>query len=298
MSESNEKGILLVGLPKAGKTSFVAALWHVLTSEELSRSLRLTSLGGDDTYLNQIRDEWLNYEEVVRTTQLNEAIPTIHLVDDTETLKCMLSVPDLSGETYLRHWVDREWSDSFSDTAVAASGILVFVHPNQPLEAPEITTTLRLLPAALQAEATAHETEQHHKDPEWNSEKAAGVVQLVDILQFLQRNLRLPLRIAVVVSAWDLIKAQYASPREFIEQRTPFLEQFLRTNSESFSFTVFGVSALGTDLKNEQGTKRLQEETNCASERIEVVSSAGASHDITRPLRWVLSWPEATDHAG
>jgi hypothetical protein len=285
-----EKGILLVGLPKAGKTTFVAALWHVLKSEEIEDSLRLSVLGGDDTYLNQIRDEWLDYEEVVRTTQQNEAIPTMHLVDKTGALKCALSIPDLSGETYLSQWLDREWSDKFVVAAQDASGILVFLHPNQPLEAPEITPTMRLLGPLADEEAGSDDGEQ----PVWDPERAAGIVQLVEVLQFLQRNLNGPLRIALMVSAWDLIKNRYATPGEFIRTRTPILEQFLRTNADSFNFTVFGISAQGGDLENKEDTDRLQNETHCASERIEVVpATLGTEHDITRPLRWALSWPES-----
>jgi GTPase SAR1 family protein len=290
VSDSNEMGILLVGLPKAGKTSFVAALWHVLTSEEVPGSLRLTSLGGDDTYLNQIKDEWLNYEEVVRTTQQNEAIPTMHLADEDGSVRCVLTVPDLSGETYVRHWVDREWSLKFRDAAKGAAGVLVFIHPNQPLEAPEITPTLRMLPAAQPGPVSPNAPSD---EPIWDPEKAAGVVQLVDVLQFLQRNLTSPLRIVIVVSAWDLIKNHYATPSRFLEERTPLLEQFLRTNPGSFRYTVFGVSALGGDLENIEDTRQLQEQTSCASERIEVVSGTETSHDITLPLRRALSWSES-----
>jgi hypothetical protein len=290
VSKLAEKGILLVGLPKAGKTTFVAALWHVLNSEEIEDSLRLSSLGGDDTYLNQIRDEWLNYEEVIRTTQQNEAIPTMHLVDKTGALKCALSIPDLSGETYLSQWLDREWSDKFASAAQDASGILVFLHPNQPLEAPEITPTMRLL-GPLEDEET--EANDNGEQPVWDPERAAGIVQLVEVLQFLQRNLNGPLKIAVMVSAWDLIKNHYATPQEFIRTRTPLLEQFLRTNADSFNSTVFGISALGGALDNKKDTDRLQNETRCASERIEIVpATPGNIHDITRPLRWALSWPE------
>ena len=290
MSEATEKGILLVGLPKAGKTTFVAALWHVVKSEELEDSLRLSVLGGDDTYLNQIRDEWLDYVEVVRTTQQNEAIPTMHLVDKTGSLKCALSVPDLSGETYLSHWMDREWSDKFTSAAEEASAILVFLHPNQPLEAPEITTTMRMLGPLTEDET---EPEDSAEQPPWDPERAAGIVQLVEVLQFLKRNLKGPLRVAVMVSAWDLIKKRYATPEEFIKTRTPLLEQFLRTNSDSFNCTVFGVSALGGDLENKEDTDRLQNYTGYASERIEIVPAAsGTEHDITRPLRWALSWTE------
>lgn len=290
MSEASENGILLVGLPKAGKTSFIAALWHVVKSEEIEDSLRLSALGGDDTYLNLIRDEWIGYKEVVRTTQQSEAIPTMHLVDTSEILKCVLSIPDLSGETYRSHWTDREWSDKFVSAAKDASGILVFLHPNQPLEAPEITSTQRMLEPLIEEEAASEPTIEQ---PQWDPVKAASIVQLVDVLQFLKRHLKTPLKIAVMVSAWDLIKRNYATPEDFIRTRTPILEQFLRTNSDSFDFNVFGVSALGGDLENKADTDRLQNETHCASERIEVVPALqGTEHDITRPLRWVLSWPE------
>lgn len=291
MSELSEKGILLVGLPKAGKTSFIAALWHVLDSEEVPGSLKLTSLGGDDTYLCQIRDEWLNYKEVVRTTQRNEVIPTIHLSDENGTRHCTLSVPDLSGETYVRQWIDREWSPKYFEAAKSASGILVFIHPNQPLEAPEITPTLRLLPGAAVEDVPP--TNIPPEEPVWDAEKAAGIVQLVDVLQFLQRHLSLPLRVAIIVSAWDLIRQHYQSPQEFLKNRTPLLEQFLRTNPESFIYTVFGVSALGVDIENETDTKNLQAKIDLASERIAIVSTDGTSNDITVPLRWALSWHES-----
>jgi len=289
VNDMGKNGILLVGLPKAGKTSFIAALWHVLTSEEIPCSLKLTTLGGDDTYLNQIKGEWLNYQQVVRTTQLNEAIPTINLSDENGNRHCSLSVPDLSGETYVRQWIDREWSQKFGDAALGASAILVFIHPNQMLETPEITPTLRLLPDVLNDSPTLDDP---IVEPEWDEGKAASVVQLIDVMQFLQRNLTTPLRIAIMVSAWDLIRDRYNSPVDFVKDRTPILEQFLRSNPESFVYTVLGVSALGVDIENEADTQRLQKETNCASERIEIVSATGTSHDITSPLRWALSWPE------
>lgn len=290
MSEATEKGILLVGLPKTGKTTFVAALWHVLNSEDVDDSLQLSVLGGDDTYLNLIHDEWLNYVEVDRTTQQNEAIPTMHLVNKTGVLKCALSIPDLSGETYLRQWVDREWSDKFTAAAKDASGILVFLHPDQPADAPEITPTMRLLGPDVDDEA---ESEDAGDQPVWDPEKAASIVQLVEVLQFLQRNLNGHLKIAVMVSAWDLIKSCYATPKEFITKSAPLLEQFLRTNSDSFDCTFFGISALGGDLKKKEDTDRLQNKTRCASERIEVVpATPDTVHDITRPLRWALSWSE------
>ncbi len=149
---------------------------------------------------------------------------------------------------------------------------------------------MRLLGPLPEEEA---ESDENPEQPLWDPEKAAGIVQLVEVLQFLKRNLKTPLKIAVMVSAWDLIRTRYASPEDFIRARTPLLEQFLRTNSDSFEFTIFGVSALGGDLANKEDTDRLQNQTRCASERIEVVPAAlGTEHDITRPLRWALSWPE------
>ena len=45
----------IIGMPSSGKTTFLAALWHLITSGELDPSLTLERLEGDYYYLNLSR---------------------------------------------------------------------------------------------------------------------------------------------------------------------------------------------------------------------------------------------------
>lgn len=293
MSERQEKRVLLVGLPGAGKTSFIAALWHVLNAEEIAGALRLSSLGGEDSYLNEIAEAWLTYEPVLRTTQQEEKVPTMQLVDESSTRSCVLTIPDLSGETYRRQWVEREWSEEFDEIVRECSGLLVFVHPSQKMDAQEITPTMRLMPAAVRQEIAEDATETEL----WEPEKAAGVVQLVDVLQFIAKAAIRPVRMAIVVSAWDLVEGLGVSPDKYVSDRLQLLDQFLRANPENFVYKVFGLSALGVAIDDEERTKEFQETVATASERIKVVRDGSSSHDITLPVKWALGWEESKTSA-
>ena len=293
MGNPNDKQVLLVGLPGAGKTSFIAALWHVVNAEDVPGALKLFALGGDDTYLNQIMESWITFQPVLRTTQQDEKVPTLQLEEEITGNRCVLSVPDLSGETYRRQWVDREWSEAYEANVRSCDALLVFIHPEQKLEAAEITPALRMIPQALREEISSEDT-----DPVvWDAEKAAGVVQLVDVLQFISKAVPRPVRTAVVISAWDLLERQFSNPENFVAQRLPFLEQYLSTNAETFSYKAFGLSALGVALEDQAQKTAFQEMVKTASERINVVHGGLSTHDITLPLKWALGWESSAQGA-
>src|SRR5262245_55989499 len=58
---------LMAGLPETGKTTLLAALWHVAKSHEVPGSLRLERREGDQEYLNRIANSWSKCAELVRT---------------------------------------------------------------------------------------------------------------------------------------------------------------------------------------------------------------------------------------
>jgi hypothetical protein len=47
----NKKNILICGLPASGKTTFIAALWYLLSNREISTALKLGSLPEERIYL-------------------------------------------------------------------------------------------------------------------------------------------------------------------------------------------------------------------------------------------------------
>lgn len=245
--------ILVVGLPSAGKTTFLAALWHVLHSEEIPGALRLSSLSGDAEYLNSIKDEWIQYAPVTRTSQQAERMTQINLIDPSSKSQCELVIPDLSGETYRHQWTERVWTEAFEKLASGASALMVFLHPDQMIEPIEIAEAKKLLPdeESDDPEGKSGTAEGTSIQPIWEPERAASVVQLVDVLQFISDNLRRRFRVSVIVSAWDLLKdTKYKTPEQYVEAKVSFLQQFLESNPELFDFKIYGVSAIGCSLDN------------------------------------------------
>jgi hypothetical protein len=129
----------------------------------------------------------------------------------------------------------------------------------------------------------------HSSVDKWAPEKAPTQVQLVELLQFSIRRMhaKQPVHVGIIISAWDLVKRVRPDldARNWLAERLPYLDQFLRSNFEQFRFRVYGVSAQGGDLKIDR--EHLQH-CKCASDRILIEGSECVLHDISEPVRWAI----------
>jgi hypothetical protein len=107
---------------------------------------------------------------------------------------------------------------------------------------------------------------------------------LVELLQFLLELAGKRLRVAVVVSAWDLVADVGHTPHEYVSGRMPLLRQFLDANDDEVDHAVFGVSAQGGAIPSEK-SKLLELDS---LKRIKVRYGNESDHDITKPLAWLL----------
>lgn len=318
--------ILMVGLPSTGKSTFLAALWHVVESEEIADSLQADHLQPDREYVNRIRDAWLACEQVPRTSTENTATMVLREPESDATVEVIF--PDLSGETFRAHWSSREWTTEFAEMVSETASIMLFLHPQEVLEPTPIQDAAELVktleeqgdaewtsvqdPAAL-VEALAEEgdaeplkadrspelAEPKPAEPtesEWDIEQAPTQVKNVELLQFLDCHLarRRPLPLAIMISAWDLVEkldvelvADAITPGSWLAARLPQLDQYVRANPESFKVSIFGVSAQGGDLESPDDVARLKAEVR-PSKRIRVIGDNTSSHDVTLPIKWLL----------
>lgn len=274
--------LLLVGLKGSGKTSYLAALWHLIESGEIPTTLAVTELQPDREYLNRIRDSWLRFEEVGRTSLRSQEMVSLLMRDRVSGSAIDLRVPDLSGELFRLQWATRKATEFYADLAVDTSGVLLFIHPGT------MRRSRRILPGACSLEENLP-SDNIETAPvlAWTSESSPTDVQLVELLQFVE-FLHAPfksLRVAVIVSAWDLVRG-LLPPEAWLESELPLLAQFLGANADLVPYRVYGVSAQGGDLQRD--LDRLQAETR-PSRRIR--ASEGKSEpnsDLTVPIRFLL----------
>lgn len=285
MIASSHFQIIMVGLPQSGKTTFLAALWHVLEERTNTTLLRLKKLDGDRTYLNRICENWRSCSPLDRTTLQGEEYVTLCLESD-EYAELNLTIPDLSGEVFELQVSERRWARKYDEMVQSLDGVLLFVHPdfrsgNRIDSANALETTLKV----TQSEQSTS-GEGYTDQASWMHEHMPTQVQLVELLQFIAERAERELRVSVIVSAWDLVASFGHSPSEFVEKRLPLLWQYLQSNQRINKYKVIGVSAQGGDISSERISLLGYESP---LDRIKVVGIETKPYDVTSTISWLLA---------
>ncbi len=276
--------LLFVGLPKSGKTTYLAALWHVLDDQTSATKLKRKQNSVDRTYLNLIAEAWRACTPVPRTTlQADDTTVALHLEGDGFG-DFTLTVPDLGGEAFEQQIEHRKLTAAHAALFREANGVLLFIHPDvkkgtQISEQDQITASI-----GGTSEAPSGANGHAAVPVPWNVEMLPTQAKLVELLQFLLEMVEQRLRVAVVVSAWDLVAEVGQTPREYVSGRMPLVRQFLDANDDVFDHAVFGVSAQGGEIPDEK-SKLLGLDS---LKRIKVCLEKENDHDITKPLAWLL----------
>jgi len=271
----------IIGLPSSGKTTFLAALWHQIDAGEISTKLELDKQVGDHEYLNRIVEAWRRCEEVPHTSMAEEVSVSIHFRETDTGRTFVLSFPDLSGESFKEQLKTRTCRASYVESIGVAYGLLLFVNADRGQDGITITDLEPVLEGADAAERVGESVV-------WSPDLVPEQVRLVELLQFLQRPpfRRARRRVAVVVSAWDVVPEPRPAPADWLARELPLLHQFLTTNPQSFEFRVYGVSAQGGDVTSGQRQDLLRQ---TPSERIECHGPDVAAHDLTSPIVWLTA---------
>lgn len=279
---------LVVGLQGSGKTTFAAALWHILDSRDVPTKLKKGKHRGEFRYLEEIAKTWAEGWEIGRTNTERSELIRINLVDEVGGGETALEFTDLSGESYERCFATRTCQASFGELIEATDGILLFVSANRKEDS---LTILKMLGEFPELGTDQHEPAKT-REVAWDAAKAPQQVQIVDLLQTFvappfPRRLQ---KIAVIISAWDLVRN--VSPEAWLEEKMPLLDQFLRAN-DWISFRVYGISAQGGRVPNKEIPTAAANDRDKllkvakASTRIRVEGFGAEKHDLTDPLAWL-----------
>lgn len=284
-----QHSLVVIGLPGSGKTTFLAALWHLIAKREIPTLLRLDSLvRGNQKHLNEIADRWRNAQMQERTSLGGNHFVSISVLDATNQ-PATITFPDVQGEAYQKMWEDRECDREVAETLMQGN-VLLFIHAAN-IKAPHWVVDI-----ATQTRALGLEVEDGEPVP-WSPHLAPTQVQAVGLLALLAEGPldSGPRRLAVMLSAWDKASGEGLSPSDFLREKLPLLHQYLATNPQQWNVRVYGVSAQGGDYDEvkagAQPTKSAEElrELDQPSARIDLTDGASRSHDLTIPLAWLLS---------
>jgi hypothetical protein len=292
----NKNGnLLFVGIAGSGKSSFIAALWHVVDSKELDDSLKIKSLPKQREYLNGLRTAWLKCEKLPRNVGDFTNEVTLNLTLDSGD-EIDLLFPDLAGEMFESHFANRQMKEDFAQKLKSVSNIVLFINPDSIKRGNLISDAAFVQEIDVQGigEASpALDSSEGNREPEipWEPKFAPTQVVLVDLLQMILEFVEKP-KIAVIVSAWDIVlnlpdgDSTKKYPTEWLKITLPLLYQFLESNVDILKYQTFGVSAQGGDYEGER--KQLQDE-DIPSERIKVQLESGEIFkDISLPIKWIL----------
>jgi hypothetical protein len=285
------RSITICGLPESGKTTYLAALWHLVTAYTDGTQLRFASLkDGDFEHLNTLAQRWRNGLSQKRTDSASSALVSMNLLDQSGS-PLRLTFPDVSGESYRAMFEERDCSTSIAKILREGESIAFFIHADR------IRKPRRIVDIVSQS-TTIGTSSAAEQDIPWSPSLAPTQVKVVDLLQLLrlpplELNTR---RIAIVLSVWDKASDEGLSPDQYLGEHLPLLSQYLGSGADGWEYRVYGVSAQGGDYEKEneplsgsQG-QRLQElkALDDASMRIRVVSGSLDSHDITEPISWLM----------
>jgi len=283
--------VLLIGLPSTGKTSFLAALWYAIQQNSCPTGLVLKKLDGNSSYLNLIRESWLAFKPVPRTPTDSETHVSMWLKRRTNDEEIHLSFPDVSGEAFLQQWTTRLLSATYKGCLESADSAMFFIHSraiSRPLNIIEVDSLASLIDEKIIEEAAEIQTTAPALPIAWDPEKSPTQVQLVELLQVLmqQGSFKAPFRLAVMISAWDLVSTSTLSPDQWVGKEMPLLAQFLSSNRSFFETSFYGISAQGGAYEVD-GIRNFHDIE--PAERINIVGQNVAnSHDITEPLLWLM----------
>ena len=285
--------VVMVGLPKTGKSTFLGALYHVLESGN-EQPITLDVLPSARQHLEGVRGRWLRVEREPRTSSASPILSDFSLRIGGGKKTLALRWPDLSGEYFDDMVRKRTLNGEVATILGIATAIMVFVHPDTVTQQPRIHEVDRLANVVelgvLERTQTQRPIETAQPERlDWDPMMIPGQVLVVDLLQLLLANrAEQPIRkIPIVLSAWDMLSSNFASPRAYVEKQLPLLNQFVDGNSDRYHFKLFGVSALGGDP--EEDKVRLRNEIDPAH-RIQTVYDDGADAEdgILSPILWLI----------
>lgn len=285
---SNELNISIIGLPESGKTTFLAALWHMVREGGVVTKLKFANLQqGNYEHLNALVRLW-RAGKIQQRTQTGGMKTVIMRLKNTSGREVNISFPDVPGEDFSAMWEKREVDEGIREILTAPAIVLIINGDTIKFPAwiAERNTIARRVGLPV----------EQSEPVDWSASLAPTQVRLVALLQFLMSgDLNVgPRRLAVVMSAWDRVEGEQKTPEQLLASSLPLLDQYLRNGRDPWEWQVWGVSAQGGVYEDPEKDQHFEttaalRDLDRASDRIKVLRDSTVTTDITLPLEWLIA---------
>lgn len=266
--------ILLAGLPAAGKSTYITALWAVEKDGKSGHLLSCDGMPSESSYIDSMRENWMVLKEVRRTTFAEPQEIVLPMKSSQTGEKINLSLPDFKGEVFQRV-LDNAVSKEIEDWCDKSSGILYMLNLGGSS------------PQMLQEEVS--KVTKPKVDLEkvvMTSSDIDPVIQNVLLLKYLYERMG-DVPIAICFSSWDATDCKEKNRiDEWVIENHPCIYNYVSEHFSSFKF--YGISAQGADYGelDENSEDELAEKTT-TKERAFVFTDK-KSFDITEPIDFLI----------
>ncbi|WP_053572418.1 TRAFAC clade GTPase domain-containing protein [Caballeronia cordobensis] len=289
-----KRKLVIAGMPESGKSTFIAALRHLLVHQDVRTKLVATRLSDAEGHLNRLEQEWIACEMVERTKQTVEEWVSLFVKQVDGSQEAVLMVPDFSGEAFRRPAATGHCSEAVASMLQEIDGMLLFTNADRGADDIRLEQFGELLDEAIEASKDLVEGEPVGVKESVNEDvvpfeplNMPEEPLLVEILQILNRPPRAPRKrmLAIIVSAWDEVQDNRAEPEEWLRQHRPMLWQYLRSNTTLWESRVYGVSAQGGRLPQD----KVALQCTIPGQRVQIVGHQAQPHDLTDPIDWLMA---------
>lgn len=272
---SKDNTIAMLGLPRTGKSTYLGALWRLVQDVEVP-DIWEVDFTGDRSRINLLADMVSGGIEIERTEVDSDEgfqLEVGFLGEHT----ARLDIPDLSGEATRELVEERVWRESLADTVQRAEALMLFVHPDK-IDPP--------VPANFTGTDEDEEDDEPEAELDFPVEDACTAAKLIELLENVVelRSSSWPIRIAVIVSAWDRVDGD-PTPPEWLEAQLPGVAGMLECNPRQIRAAVFGMSAQGGRLPKDKEALLAK---GGVRQRVFGAGPEGESAGLWSPLRWML----------
>lgn len=266
--------ILLAGLPAAGKSTYITALWAVEKDGKSGHLFTCDGLPSESSYIDSMRENWMVLKEVRRTAFAEPQEIILPMKSSRTGEKINLSLPDFKGEVFQRV-LDNAVSEEIKEWCDKSNGILFMLDLGNSS------------PQMLQEEVS--EATKPKVDLEkvvMTSSDIDPAIQNVLLLKYLYERMD-DIPIAIGFSSWDATDCNDGkSIDEWVEENHPCIYNYVKEHFSSFKF--YGISAQGADYGDldENSGDELAEKTTLKERAF--IYTDHKSFDITEPIDFLI----------